>query len=147
MFVHPLEYVKTWNDAAVKLVTLDLRAPEAFESFHLAAARNVSFDALQDRDLLFTLNQLPANGVVVLVSDDEAEAVRAWKRLKVQGVTNLYVLDQGLRDWKGFFEPVSGTPHFDYARPPTKVLDSYPKDLFQPRIKLKTARRAGGLCS
>lgn len=147
VFVHPLEYVKTWNDAAVKLVTLDLRSPEAFEAFHLAGADNVTYEGLGDKELLFALNQLPPNGVVVVISDDEATAVRAWKRLKVSGVTNLYLLDRSLREWKPLFEPVSGSKHFDYARPPATVLDAFPKDAFEPRIKLKTSRRAGGLCS
>ena len=147
VYVHPLEYVKTWNDAAVKLVTLDLRSEEAFEAFHLSGAENVTYDGLGDKELLFALNQLPPNGVVILVSDDEAAAVRAWKRLKVSGVTNLYLLDRPLPDWKPFFEPVSDKPHFDYARPPASVLEAFPKDAFEPHIKLKTSRRAGGVCS
>ena len=96
---------------------------------------------------MFRLDQLPANGVVILIADDEALAVRAWQRLKVQGVTNLYILDQGLTTWKQTFEGVAATPHFDYARPPAKVLDAFPKDTFTPKIKLQTARRAAGLCS
>ena len=146
-FVHPLEYVKTWNDAAVKLVTLDLRPATDFDGFHLDSARNVDFDGLVDPDLVFELNQLPAQGVVVLVADDEAQGVAAWKRLKAEGVTNLYLLDGGLRGWKTYFEPVAGTPHFDFARPPAKVLEAYPKDAYTPHIKLKTSRRAAGLCS
>lgn len=145
--VHPLEFVKTWNDSAVKLVTLDLREPEAFEAFHLSGAQNVTYAGLGDRDLLFTLNQLPANGVVIVVADDEAAAVRAWKRLKVSGVTNAYFLDRPLTEWKTFFAPVSTTPHFDFARPPAGVIDAFPKDSFVPHIKLKTSRRAAGLCS
>jgi len=146
VYVHPLEYVKTWNDAAVKLVTVDLRSPESFEDFHLAGAKNVTYEGLGDKDLLFSLNQLRANGVVIIVSDDEEAAVRAWKRLKVSGVTNLYLLDRPMTDWKPFFEPVSGAKHFDFAKPPPAVIEAFPKDAFEPHIKLKTARRAGGLC-
>ncbi len=145
--VHPLEYVKTWNDSAVKLITLDLRSPEAFEAFHLSGAQRVTYEGLGDKELLFSLNQLPANGVVILVSDDEATAVRAWKRLKVSGVTNLYLLDRAMTEWSPFFEPVSHGPHFDLTRPPASVLDAFPKDAFEPRIKLKTSRRAAGVCS
>ncbi|MBK6690030.1 MAG: rhodanese-like domain-containing protein [Deltaproteobacteria bacterium] len=145
--VHPLEYVKTWNDASVKLVTLDLRAPEAFETFHLAGSKNVQYDALLEPGLRFQLNQLPVNGVVILISDDPEVAARAWKRLKMEGVTNLYVLEHGLSDWREVFLPVADLPHFDWARPPLSVLDAFPKDSYQTRIKLKTARRAAGLCS
>lgn len=145
--VHPLEYVKTWNDASVKLVTLDLRAPEAFEAFHLAGSKNVQFDELLEPNLRFQLNQLPANGVVILISDDPSIATQAWKRLKMEGVTNLYVLEHGLTDWREVFQPVADLPHFDWARPPLSVLDAFPKDAYQSRIKLKTSRRAAGLCS
>lgn len=145
--VHPLEYVKTWNDASVKLVTLDLRAPEAFEAFHLAGSKNVQFDELLEPSLRFQLNQLPANGVVILISDDPSIATQAWKRLKMEGVTNLYVLEHGLADWREVFQAVADLPHFDWARPPLSVLDAFPKDAYQSRIKLKTSRRAAGLCS
>jgi rhodanese-related sulfurtransferase len=147
VFVHPLEYVKTWNDAAVKLVTLDIRPAADFEAFHLGSSKNVTFDGLLDQDLVFSLDQLPGNGLVVIVADDEEQAVRAWKRLKAEGTTNLYILDHGLRDWKAVLAGAAGTPHFDYARPPAKVLEAFPKDAYVPKIKLKTSRRAAGLCS
>ena len=34
VFIHPLEYVKSWNDATIKLVTLDFRSANEFEKFH-----------------------------------------------------------------------------------------------------------------
>lgn len=146
-FIHPLEYVKTWHDPLVKLVTLDLRDQAAFDAFHLAEAKRVGTTDLADRSFLYALDQLPINAVVVLVADDETEAVAAWKHLKVEGVTNLYVLERGLRHWKATFAPVADTPHFDYGRVPAKVLQSFPKDAYQRRIRLRTARRAGGMCS
>jgi len=146
VFVHPLEYAKTWNDSAVKLVTLDLRPDADFDAFHLDSARHVSFAKLADKDFVFELDQLPPQGVVVLVTDDEDEAVRAWKRLKAQGVTNLYILDHGITGWKGEFAGVAVHP-FDLARPSSKVLEAFPKDAYKPKIKLQTSRRAAGLCS
>lgn len=146
VFVHPLEYVKTWNDAAVKLVTLDLRPQADFDAFHLDSAQHVTFAQLADKDFVFALDQLPPQGVVVLVADDEALAVRAWQRLKAQGVTNLYILDHGLRDWQQVFAHVTA-PHFNLARPPASVLQQFPKDAYTTHIKLKTSRRAAGLCS
>lgn len=148
VFVHPLEYVRTWHDSAVRLVTLDLRPAEAFAAFHLDAARRVDFDDLVDPELVHRLDQLPAQGVVVLVADDECVAVRAWRRLKAQGVTNLYILDQGLAGWSALFggRQVEGRA-VDLARPPAKVLEEFPPDAYPTRIKLKTSRRAVGLCS
>ncbi len=147
VFVDPLEYVKTWNDAAIKLVTLDLRPKADFDAFHLDSARSTTFDGLVDKELVFQLDQLPANGVVIVVADDEGQAVRAWKRLKALGVTNLYILEHGLARWKSTFAQVAHLPHFDYARPPAKVLEAFPAGAYTPKIKLKMARRAGGLCS
>lgn len=148
VFIHPLEYVKTWNDPAVRLVTLDLRDSTAFAAFHLDAARSVTYPGLLDDELVFELDQLPPQGVVVLVSEDEAMAVSAWKRLKMQGVSNLYILDQGLKGWSALFAPLQEAHHgFDLSRPPSRVLEAFPEGTWQAKIKLKTARRAGGLCS
>jgi hypothetical protein len=41
VFIHPLEYVKTYNDASIKLVTLDLRPEGEFNTFHLTGSENV----------------------------------------------------------------------------------------------------------
>jgi len=148
VFIHPLEYVKTWNDPAVKLITLDLRDSTAFARFHLDSARPVTFAGLLDRDLVHGLDQLPPHGVVLLVSDDEELAVASWKRLKAQGVANLYILDQGLKGWVERFSGVDGHGHeFDPARPPASLLGAFPDDRWEAKIKLKTARRAGGLCN
>lgn len=147
VFIHPLEWAKTWNDPAVKLITLDLRLPAEYAAFHLEGARNVTFEQLIEKRLAFELNQLPPQGVVILIADDEAAAVRAFKRLKVEGVSNLYILQNGMRDWQATFSGIDfGHHHLDLARPSTKVLEAFPKDAYVPKIKLKTARRAGGLC-
>lgn len=150
VFVHPLEYVKTWNDSAVKLITLDLRTEADFRSFHLDGARSVTFAGLTDTALVYELDQLPPQGVVILVADDEALAIRAWQRLKMQGVTNLYVLDGGIPAWTSTFRTVDlqalhGEP-LDLSRPPAKVLEQFPEGAYTQKIKLQTARRAGGVC-
>lgn len=138
VFIEPLEYAKTWGDASIKLVTLDLRPKAAYEQMHLTAAQSVSFEQLADKRLYEVLDQLPPHGVVVIVADDEAEAVRAWKRLKVEGVANLYMLEGGMVGWKAIFSEAD--------RPSLKALDHMPKDAFKPKIKLKTNARAAGVC-
>ncbi|MCM2278149.1 MAG: YeeE/YedE family protein [Oligoflexia bacterium] len=116
-FVHPLEYDKTANDPALRLVTLDLRPKAIFEAGHRRDARNVQLKDLWEGPLVTSLVQLPSQGVVILVSEDEAVAVQAWQWLKAQGVVNLYILEND------------------------------PNAPFTPKIKLKTTRKAGGLCS
>lgn len=148
VFVHPLEWVKTWNDSAIKLVTLDLRDQAAFDAFHLEGARHVTFEQLAEQPFVLELNQLPSQGVVILVADDEAAAVKAWKRLKVEGITNLYVLEHGLSTWEATFAHLElpGAHHLELSHPPAKALEAFPQDAWKAKIKLKTARRAGGLC-
>ncbi len=148
VFIHPLEYVKTWNDSGVKLVTLDLRSKEEFEKFHLSGAKNIEMAALFNSEFVSTLASLPDQGVVIIVSNDEQVATQAWQWLKVQGVINLYILENGLQTWAQIFAG-KDLPHepLDLARPPLKVLEQFPKDAFRTKIKLKTKKRAGGLCS
>lgn len=138
VFIEPAEYAKTWGDASIKLVTLDLRSKSSFEGHHLMSSRNVTFESLSDKRLVAELDGLPPQGVVVLVSDDEVEVVRAWKRLKVEGVTNLYILDRGMVGWTEVFS--------NATRPNEKTLESLTKDSFKPKIKLKTTARAAGVC-
>lgn len=146
VFIHPLEYAKTWNDAAIKLVTLDLRPKRDFDAFHLDSAKHIATQDLSRPDIVFGLDQLPPQGVVVLIADDERDAVQAWKWLKVQGVTNLYILEHGMKTWNQTFASVA-SGHLDLARPSAGVLKLFPKDAYTTKIKLKTSRRAGGLCS
>lgn len=146
VFIHPFEWVRSWNDSSIKLVTLDLRPAAEFQKFHLDGARNLTFDQLTDERLVYELNQLPPQGLVIVVADDEGDAVRAWKRLKVQGVSNLYLLENGLRDWEKTFSAFSTKGHFNLSHPPARVLDAVPEDSWKAKIKMKTARRASGLC-
>lgn len=148
VFIDPLEYVKTWNDASIKLVTLDLRPREQFEAFHVSGAKNVALDDLLNPALAAPLAQLPTQGVVVVIADTEAQSVQAWQWLKVQGVTNLYILENGLHHWMQLFSGKEADGEkFDPARPSAKILELYPKDAFKPKIKLKTKKRSAGLCS
>ncbi|HRE10649.1 MAG TPA: rhodanese-like domain-containing protein, partial [Ignavibacteria bacterium] len=148
VFIHPLEYVKTYNDASVKLVTLDLRSENEFRNFHLTGSENVKPENFLDPKFVVPLSQLPAQGVVVLIAADDSVSTQAWKYLKVQGVNNVYILENGLRDWNTVFagKTISGKS-FNIASPPSEVLQLFPKDAFAPKIKISTKKRSGGLCS
>lgn len=148
VFIHPLEYVKTYNEAAIKLVTLDLRSPEEFGKFHLSGAESVKPEDILKPDFIAPLAQLPAQGVVVLIADEDSVSVQAWKYLKVQGVNNVYILENGLRDWNKLFDgkSISGKS-INISSPPAEVLKLFPKDAYTPKIKISTKKRSGGLCS
>ncbi len=148
VFIHPLEYVKTYNDASIKLVTLDLRPEGEFNTFHLTGSENVKPENFLDPRFTAPLAQLPAQGVVILLADDDSVSVQAWKYLKVQGVNNVYIIENGLRGWETLFagKTISGK-NINIASPPSEVLQLFPKDAFTPKIKISTKKRSGGLCS
>lgn len=148
VFIHPLEYVKTYNDASIKLVTLDIRSESEFKNFHLTGSENVKPENFLDPKFAVPLSQLPSQGVVVLIADSDSVSAQAWKYLKVQGVNNVYILENGLRDWNTIFsgKTVSGKS-INIASPPSEVLQLFPKDAFTPKIKISTKKRSGGLCS
>lgn len=148
VFIHPLEYVKTYNDASIKLVTLDLRPQSEFNKFHLTGSENTKPESFLDPKFTAPLAQLPAQGVVILIADSDSVSVQAWKYLKVQGVNNVYILENGLQGWDALFagKTVSGKS-INIASPPSEVLQLFPKDSFTPKIKISTKKRSGGLCS
>jgi rhodanese-related sulfurtransferase len=148
VFIHPLEYVKTYNDASIKLVTLDLRRENEFNEFHLTGSELTKPEDILDPKFTAPLAQLPAQGVVVLIADNDSVSVQAWKYLKVQGVNNVYILENGLRGWDFLFanKTIDGKS-FNLASPPPEVLLLFPKDSFTPKIKITTKKRSGGLCS
>lgn len=148
VFIHPLEYVKTYNEPAIKLVALDFRSVDNFLKFHLSGSENAKIGDIFDPEFVTPLQQLPANAVVVLIAENDSISVEAWKYLKVQGVNNVYILENGLHDWNTLFEDktISGK-HFNLASPPSEVLQLFPKDAFIPKIKISTKKRSGGVCS
>ncbi len=148
VFIHPLEYIKTYNEAAIKLVTIDLRSESEFNKFHISGSDNAKPEDFLNPENVAPLQQLPAQGVVVLIADNELESIQAWKYLKVQGVNNIYILDNGLHDWEKLFEgkTISGKS-INRSSPPSELLQLFPKDAFTPKIKIATKKRSGGLCS
>jgi len=147
VFIHPLEYVKTYNESTVKLVTLDLRPSPAFQAFHLTGSENVKLNDLLDAKVVAPLAQLPSQGVVVLIADNDSLSVKAWKYLKVQGVINLYILENGLHNWDSLFAGKTVSEKaVNLAAPPAGVLQLFPKDAYSPKIKIGSKKRSGGLC-
>ncbi|HMQ79288.1 MAG TPA: YeeE/YedE thiosulfate transporter family protein [Ignavibacteria bacterium] len=148
VFIHPLEYVKTYNEASIKLVTLDLRSENEFRTFHLSGSENAKPEDFLNPGFVGPLSQLPSQGVVVLIADNDSVSVQAWKYLKVQGVNNVYILENGLKNWNSLFEgkTISGKT-INTASPPSEVLQLFPKDAYSPKIKISTKKRSGGLCS
>ena len=147
VFIHPLEYVKSNNESSVKLVTLDLRSSKDFEAFHLSGSDNVTLDNLLDAKFVAPFTQLPPQGVVVLIADNDSVSIKAWQYLKVQGVVNLYILENGLHDWNSLFaDKIVEGKTVNLASPQAEVLQLFPKNANTPKIKIGFKKHAGGLC-
>ncbi|MFZ4741008.1 MAG: YeeE/YedE thiosulfate transporter family protein [Bacteroidales bacterium] len=148
VFIHPLEYVKTNNESTIKLITLDLRSDKDFENFHLSGSENVKLDDLLNAKFVAPLAQLPPQGVVVLLADNDSISIKAWQYLKVQGVVNLYILENGLHNWNNVFaDKQIHEKAINLASPSAEVLQLFPKNAYIPKIKIGSKKRAGGLCS
>jgi rhodanese-related sulfurtransferase len=100
--ITPAELFKTVYNQNIHLVMLDVRSESDYNLYHLNGALNVPLDNLQDivPDLL---TKPPANSVIVLMSNDESAATKAWKQLAASSVPNVYILEGGINQWIAFF--------------------------------------------
>jgi rhodanese-related sulfurtransferase len=100
MFVDPAEVVALRKDLAVQSDVVDVRGEHDFNLFHVGGARRVdpaAFAALgaETKRLL----DRPASAVTFLVGNGEDAALAAWKALKAQGASNVYVVEGGVNRW------------------------------------------------
>ena len=116
--------------------------------FHLSGSENVKIEDLLDAKFVAPLAQLPPQGVIILLADNDSISIKAWQYLKVQGVINLYILENGLHDWNNLFaDKKIHDKTINLASPPAEVLQLFPKNAYIPKIKIGSKKRAGGLCS
>ncbi len=103
MYVHPGELLETMNDPLLYTTLLDIRSESDYNLFHLKNARHVRFEYLYDDTFIKQLTDVPPNMVMVVMSNNETAALRAYKLLKSQGVLNLYILSGGVNHWLKLF--------------------------------------------
>ena len=85
---------------------------------------------------------------MLLIRTGVSISIKAWQYLKVQGVANLYILENGLHNWKSLFaDKHIHEKAVNLASPPAEVLQLFPKNAYIPKIKIGSKKRAGGLCS
>lgn len=158
--IHPGELLHTVHDAALKVILLDVRSEPDYNLFHLQDARRVALDDLIG--LSPALREAPANTVIVVMSNDEAAATEAWKILRAESVTSIYILEGGINHWldtfadDGFkrenvrvgvgedelrytFAAALGA-RYPFAEPVPENYDL----LFTPKVKLEIKRGGGG---
>lgn len=100
-FAHPGEVLSYMNDRKIVTMLIDVRSEADFNLFHLRDARNVPVSELGE--VVEEFNAMPDNGVVFVMSNDETEAVTAWKYLVAEGVVNVYILEGGINNWLTVF--------------------------------------------
>lgn len=98
IFVDPAEVVSLRKDLSVQVSILDLRSEHDFNLFHLGGSRRLEGGWPSPATVKALLAQ-PASTVTFLVGNGEAAALAAWKALKVEGVSNLYVIEGGFNRW------------------------------------------------
>lgn len=114
VFISPAEAFKARYNQAMNPVYLDVRSEADFNLYHLEEAVNVPLAQLEEV-LPVLLSEPPANTVFILMSNDEAAAISAWKTLVASTVPNVYILEGGVNNWIAFFgaddEPLQSNPN------------------------------------
>lgn len=100
--IDPAELVDLIYNYNTALRIIDVRDEAEFNLFHIIDARQATFHQMRDP---VWVASLPKQTVIVVVSNDEKRASRAWKLLSAQGVANLYVLAGGTNYWLEHFDP------------------------------------------
>jgi rhodanese-related sulfurtransferase len=96
--IDPLELMHLMHDDYIDLRLIDVRDESDWNLFHLWGAQRVPHTQLGG--LRESFATLPENGVIVLVSNDEAEATQAWKLvMAAANKPNAYILAGGINRW------------------------------------------------
>ena len=112
------------------LLLLDVRDEPDFNLFHLVDAQAASLADLEG-DVGLSLAGAPwQTAIKVVMSNDEARAIQAWKVLRAQGVRDVYVLAGGINGWLDVFRlgrEEDASAHEVFRHPFVEALgDRYP---------------------
>ncbi|MEK6751293.1 MAG: YeeE/YedE thiosulfate transporter family protein [Chloroflexota bacterium] len=164
VFTSPAEVFKARYNQSMNPVYLDVRSEADYNLYHLEDAVNVPLERMLEV-VPVLLSEPPANTVFILMSNDEAAAVEAWKLLVGSSVQNVYILEGGVNNWIAFFgkddktlhpAPNAGDDQLGYLFPaalgsryescsPDPI--EYEKLEFEQKIKLQLKRdKSGGGC-
>jgi rhodanese-related sulfurtransferase len=100
--IHPGELLDSLANQKLDVLMLDVRPEADFNLFHLEAARNVPLESISAL-IPSLLADVPANRVIVLMSNDEAAATEAWKIMQAESLLNVYILEGGINQWIATF--------------------------------------------
>lgn len=101
VYIHPGELLDTFHDHKLNLVMIDVRSEADYNLFHLLDADHITPQEIPDS--VDEYIALPANTVIVVMSNDETTATEVWKTLTAQAVPNVYILSGGINNWLDTF--------------------------------------------
>ncbi len=101
VYIHPGELLDTFHDHKLNLVMIDVRSEADYNLFHLLDADNITPEDISDSINEFIA--MPANTVIVVMSNDEVTSTEVWKTLTAQAVPNVYILSGGINNWLDTF--------------------------------------------
>ena len=96
ILIDPAELLHLIYNDSIALRMLDVRPESDYNLFHLIGADHITPKEYYSEEWS---KSLPAETVIVLMSNDETFALDAWKVLTTLGVKNLYVLRGGVNFW------------------------------------------------
>lgn len=145
--IDPRELAELMRDKRVVLRLLDLRDEDQYNRFHLLDAQRFELERL-------LAVEFPRQAVKVLLADDEATELAAFRRLFQKRAENVYVLAGGMPAWTALFDAQGcnnqrfaalGANH-PWSRPPN-LTDSLAGS-YVPRVKRPGLgqKKAGGGC-
>jgi len=166
VFITPAEAFKAKYNQIMNPIYLDVRSEADYNLYHIDDAINVPLERVTEI-VPMLITEPPANSVFVVMSNDEAAAVQAWKILVASGVSNSYILEGGVNNWIAFFgkedeslkvevNPNAGDDQLKYVFPvalgnrykscsPNPV--EYEELEFEAKIQLQLKRdKSGGGC-
>ena len=100
--IAPAEMLEFIENDLVRTVLLDVRKDSDFNLFHLVDAQHVPLNELSE----LTQNEFllaPSNTLFVVMSNDEANATKAWKVMRAESIENVYILEGGVNGWLDTF--------------------------------------------
>jgi hypothetical protein len=164
VFVTPAEAFKAKYNQSMNPVYLDVRSEADYNLYHIDGAINIPLDRIEEV-IPVLLSEPPTNTVFLIMSNDEAAAVQAWKILAADSVPNVYILEGGINNWIALFgteedalrpNPNAGNDQLGYLFPaalgnryescsPNPI--EYESLEFVEKIKLQLKRdKSGGGC-
>ena len=164
VFIAPAEAFKAKYNQAMNPIYIDVRTEADYNLYHIEGAINIPVDRIEEV-IPVLLTEPAANSVFIVMSNDEAAAIKAWKILVASSLSNSYILEGGVNNWITFFgkedktlqpNPNAGDDQLAYVFPAAlgnryESCDPSPIEYenleFEAKIKLQLKRdKSGGGC-